>query len=266
LQSAQSAADLTGWNELASKYGFVMLYPQQQWKNNSGLCFNWFRRKDIKKGRGECESVYQMIHYMMKQYKVNYEKIFITGLSAGAAMSVVMLSTHPEMFRKGVVFAGGPYGVAKNPIAASHYMLGIKPVNKKKLSKKVMKMNPQYSGDYPSLVIYQGMSDQVSGRRNTRHLTAQWKGLFEIDDNRTVIEKNYSGIEAMTRIDYYDMSGRVCVSVIEVQGLGHKLLIKPGESDEEGGKPGLFSAEIGYHSTWETAVEFGIVDNEVVKE
>jgi len=259
LQSAQSAADLTGWNKLADNHGFIVVYPQQKWKNNPSLCFNWFKRKDIRKGRGECESVYQMIQYAQRYYNIDSKRIFITGLSAGAVMSVVMLATHPELFSMGAVFAGGPYGVAKNSLSASNYMLGLKNPGKKKLVKKVKKLNPGYTEDYPAIIVYQGKNDFISGQKKGFHLIDQWTGLFNIDSALVCTDSAYMGIDDITRTEFRDIDGKLCVVLYEVKNLGHKLMIIPGEAENEGGSPGKFSAEKGYHSTYETAKEFGLI-------
>ena len=38
----------------------------------------------------------------------------MTGLSAGGAMTSVMLATYPEVFAGGAIIAGLPYGIASN--------------------------------------------------------------------------------------------------------------------------------------------------------
>ena len=53
---AQTAAgyDLgAGWSTLADRYGFALLFPEQQRSNNPNGCFNWFQTGDIERGNGE---------------------------------------------------------------------------------------------------------------------------------------------------------------------------------------------------------------------
>lgn len=65
-QGANAVAELTGWNKLADTYGFCVAYPQQHFPNNPSHCFNWFKKNEIERGNGECESIKQMVEYMQK--------------------------------------------------------------------------------------------------------------------------------------------------------------------------------------------------------
>ncbi|MBK7819320.1 MAG: PHB depolymerase family esterase [Sphingobacteriaceae bacterium] len=102
-ENAKAVSELTGWNKLADINEFIVIYPQQKLVNNPNLCFNWFANRDNEKGKGECESIFEMITFALKKYPIDTSKIFITGLSAGAAMSVVMTATHPELFKCGAI-------------------------------------------------------------------------------------------------------------------------------------------------------------------
>ncbi|HRD39234.1 MAG TPA: PHB depolymerase family esterase, partial [Bacteroidia bacterium] len=108
-QGANAVAELTGWNKLADDYGFCVAYPQQHFPNNPSHCFNWFKKNEIERGNGECESIKQMVEYMQKKFSISKDSVFVTGLSAGAAMSVVMIATQPAIFKAAAIFAGGPY-------------------------------------------------------------------------------------------------------------------------------------------------------------
>ena len=101
-----------GWSTLADRYGFALLFPEQRQANNQKLCFNWFEAGDIARDRGEPLSIRQMIERMVRDHGIDEQRIFVTGLSAGGAMTGVMLATYPEVFAGGAVIAGLPYGSA----------------------------------------------------------------------------------------------------------------------------------------------------------
>src|SRR6195952_4644164 len=86
-----------GWSTLADRYGFALLMPEQKASNNGNGCFNWFNPEDVSRGSGEALSIRQMIARMARDHGVDQKRIFITGLSAGGAMT-----------------AGLPYGIASN--------------------------------------------------------------------------------------------------------------------------------------------------------
>ncbi len=258
-QNAKDAAELTGWNKLADINDFVVLYPQQKLLNNPNLCFNWFNDRDIEKNQGECESIFQMISFAKKYYAVDSNKIYITGLSAGAAMSVVMATVHPELFKYGAIFAGVAYKIADNPIEGFEAMLGKKYISKEKLVKAVREQNPKYKGQYPSMIIYQGLSDGVVNYKNASFLVNQWTDINNSDTIPDNIERSFLGIADISRTEYADSMGRKTVILYEVKNLGHELLIKPGEKENEGGHKGMFGVNKGFHSTYQTAKDFGIL-------
>jgi poly(3-hydroxybutyrate) depolymerase len=52
---------------------------------------------------------------MKSDHGVDPQRIYVTGLSAGGAMTSVMLATYPEVFAGGGIVAGLPYGCASDP-------------------------------------------------------------------------------------------------------------------------------------------------------
>ena len=98
-----------GWSTLATRYGFALLMPEQKPSNNANTCFNWFNPEDIARGSGEALSIRQMIARMAREHGIDQKRVFITGLSAGGAMTAVMLATYPEVFAGGAIIAGLPY-------------------------------------------------------------------------------------------------------------------------------------------------------------
>jgi poly(hydroxyalkanoate) depolymerase family esterase len=103
-----------GWSTLAERYGFVLLLPQQQPANNLHRCFNWFLADDLERDKGEALSIRQLGEVMIHDHHIDRDRVFVTGLSAGGAMTPVMLATYPEIFVAGGVIAGLPYRTATN--------------------------------------------------------------------------------------------------------------------------------------------------------
>src|SRR5205807_1285970 len=111
-QNASGYGTTSGWVDLAQRWQFSVLLPQQQSANNSNSCFNWFQLGDITRGQGEAESIAQMVRRMLTDTGAAPSRVYVTGLSAGGAMTAVMLATYPEMFAGGGVVAGIPYHCA----------------------------------------------------------------------------------------------------------------------------------------------------------
>ncbi|MBN8701622.1 MAG: PHB depolymerase family esterase [Bacteroidetes bacterium] len=258
-QTANEVAELTGWNKLSDLHNFIVLYPQQKFINNSNHCFNWFEEKDITKGQGECQSIFEMIVYAQKKYSIDSTRIFITGLSAGAAMSVAMAATHPNKFNNAAVFAGTAYGVAQNVVEGFKVMRGKKTVSQTELVKLVTSQNSLYKGAYSKLIIYHGTGDGIVNYSNATLLLKQWAGIQGCDTIPDKTEKSFAGIPEITRLEYQNTKGEQLVSFYQITNLGHRLLIHPGNKEEEGGRMMMFATDKGFHSTYHVAKEFGIL-------
>ena len=81
-----------GWSTLADRYGFALLLPEQQRSNNSHGCFNWFQPQHSRRNQGEPHSIRQMIERSVVDHGIDRRCVFVTGLSAGGAMTSNMLA------------------------------------------------------------------------------------------------------------------------------------------------------------------------------
>lgn len=258
-QNAKSIAELSGWNKLAKLYNFYILYPEQRRMNNGYNCFNWFLYEDIVKNKGESASVMNMCLYMQKNFSIDKRKVFVTGMSAGGAMTLVMLSGYPGHFRSGAVFAGAAYKSATTISEAMDVAFGKSEKTGDELELAVREENPYFSGTYPSLHIYHGSNDKVVNYKNAFLIAKQWQSLFNNDTLTTDTIHSFASISGLKKISWKNTSGTACIQLYSMEGLGHYYMIKPGEKKNEGGKKGIFSSEKGFHSTWQVALDFGLI-------
>ncbi|MEV0505378.1 PHB depolymerase family esterase, partial [Streptomyces spectabilis] len=112
-QNAAGYGTGSGWTELADRWGFSLVLPQQQPVNNISSCFNWFQTGDTTRGLGEAASVAQMVDRHLADLAGDSRRVYVTGLSAGGGMTSVMMAAYPERFAAGGVVAGLPYGCAQ---------------------------------------------------------------------------------------------------------------------------------------------------------
>ena len=111
-QGARDFDDESGWTELAGRFGFAVLLPEQSPANNSERCFSFFSAEHNRRGAGEAASIAAMVERMRAEHGSDPRRTFVTGLSAGGAMSAVMLAAYPDLFAAGAIIAGVPYGCA----------------------------------------------------------------------------------------------------------------------------------------------------------
>lgn len=259
LQSAGTLAKQAGWNKLADAYGFKVLYPQQKIWNNPMKCFCWYNRNDIEKGKGESFSIKQMIDEAVKSENIDSTKIFVTGLSAGAAMGVSLMADYPETFNAGAIFAGGAYKSATNIWNALMTMYGWRIKSPEKWGALVREQNPNYKGEYPRMIIYQGKMDAVVNKRNGSQLMKQWTNLHHLSTTPTETINRFAKAKAIEKNIYRDTANREAVIYYRIKRLGHALLVDPGKCFNQGGRLGLFSTDKNYFSSYWTLVDFGLI-------
>ncbi|GAC1394269.1 MAG: hypothetical protein NVS4B11_08040 [Ktedonobacteraceae bacterium] len=115
---AQTAIDFatgTSMNLLAEQYGFIVVYPQQTSNYNQGLCWNWFLPVNQARERGEPASIVGIIQAVQQNtvlWTIDPKRIYVAGLSAGAAMSVILGATYPDLFAAIGIHSGLEYQAA----------------------------------------------------------------------------------------------------------------------------------------------------------
>ena len=156
-----AAYDLgAGWSTLAKHFGFALLMPQQQPFNNANGCFNWFNPDDTARDSGEACSIRQMIARAVDDIGIDRHRIFITGLSAGGAMTSVMLATYPEIFAGGAIIAGLPFGVATNVREALSGMF-VSPSRPASELGDLVRNASNHKGPWPKLSVWHGSADRT---------------------------------------------------------------------------------------------------------
>jgi len=123
-QSADDFAAGTQMNRLADEHGFLVVYPEQSAHANASRCWNWFRPQDQVRDAGEPSLIAGIVHEVAHRHAGDPRRIFVAGLSAGAAMAVVLGETYPELFAGVGAHSGLPYGSAHDIPSALGAMKG----------------------------------------------------------------------------------------------------------------------------------------------
>lgn len=221
----QSAADYesAGWNELADVRKAYVVYPEQSAANNAQRCFDWFQATDATRGAGEALSIKQMVDYMLATYSIDGSKVYVTGLSAGGAMTAVMLATYPDVFAAGAVMSGVPYGCASSAYDAVTCMTFGKTLSPGVWSALVKNGDPGFAGTYPRLSVWHGQSDTTVNEVNAGDLVSQWTALFGLGQTPTVTET----VATATHTVFEDGAGRPLVERYSIPGMGHGTALDP---------------------------------------
>jgi len=123
-QNPDDFATGTRMNELAEAHGFLVAYPAQTVRANGANCWNWFRSADQARDGGEPAILAGIVAGIAADYAIDRRRVFVAGLSAGAAMAVILGRTHPEVFAAVGAHSGLPYAAAQGAASAFAAMHG----------------------------------------------------------------------------------------------------------------------------------------------
>ena len=121
-QSPEDFAAGTRMNQVAEEHGFLVAYPAQAPRANGSRCWNWFLRRDQRRDEGEPSLIAGIAREVAGRYRIDQDRIFVAGLSAGAAMAVILGTTYPDLFAAVGAHSGLPYAVAHDVPSAFQAM------------------------------------------------------------------------------------------------------------------------------------------------
>ena len=253
---AQTAADYNlgaGWSTLADRYGFALLLPEQQRSNNPNGCFNWFDTADIQRGKGEALSIRQMVEKIVVDRGIDRQCVFITGLSAGAAMTSVMLACYPEVFAGGAIIGGVPYGAATNVQQALKSM-SHSPARSAQEWGNLVRAAATHDGPWPLVSVWHGSADTTVIPSNAREILKQWTNVHGLPITPSV----QLVVDGYPREVWVNREGDELIESYSITHMAHGTPLATGESEGECGAAGPFLLEVGISSSYHIAKFFGL--------
>jgi len=252
--STQSAAQYdfgAGWSTLADQHGFVLLMPEQTRQNNPNRSFNWFLRGDIRRGEGEAASIAQMVETAVRDFNIDRQRIFVAGLSAGGAMTLVMLATYPDLFTAGAVIAGLPYGGATNVQEALRGMFQESNRSPRQLGDLVREAAPETTR-WPRLSVWHGSADRTVKPSNAGEIVKQWLDLHGLP----AIPMSEQTIDGHPRQVWWNAHGETVIESYTIADMAHGTPL----SRAAGGVAGPYMIETGISSSDHIVRFFGLTE------
>lgn len=251
-QSAEDYDHGSGWSDLADQYGFALLFPEQRRSNNWSLGFNWFEPRDSRRNSGEPLSIRQMVEQVVGDHGIDRQRIFITGLSAGGAMTSVMLATYPDVFAGGAIIAGLPYGCASTIPAAFRRMRGHGGPTGQQLAARLRSAS-MHHGPWPTISIWHGSSDHTVDPSNVEAIIRQWRTLLKL--GRTPSRTHL--VDGYPRRAWSDSKGHEVLEDYSITGMGHGTPLKTGGRNGCGSS-GAYMLDVNISSTRHIADFWGL--------
>jgi poly(hydroxyalkanoate) depolymerase family esterase len=239
---------------MAKRYGFALLMPEQKPSNNANTCFNWFNPEDIARDSGEACSIRQMIAHIVPDTGIDPHRIFVTGLSAGGAMTSVMLATYPELFAGGAVIAGLPFGVATNVREALNGMFQSPSHPAGELGDLVRKAS-SHKGPWPKISVWHGSADRTVNPANANEIVKQWLDVHDLP----LAAMSEGTVDGYPRQVWWNADGETIVESYTITNMAHGTPLG-GDNDERYGAQGAFLIEAGISSSYHIANFFGLTE------
>jgi poly(hydroxyalkanoate) depolymerase family esterase len=230
----QTPADLargTRMNEAADRHGFVVAYPQQTHQHNGQGCWNWFLADHQARGYGEPDLLAGITKEATARLgaSVQPRRVFVAGMSAGAAAAVVLGATYPDLFSAIGVHSGLHYRIATNQQAAFEAMRrgGTEPARR---GREAFEAMGEHARVMPIIVVH-GSGDNVVRPVNGDQVVEQWlatNGLAapgsaaaDLARPSAVVRGQVDNGHPYIRYRWSDSRGRPVQEYLKVAGLGH---------------------------------------------
>ena len=252
-QSASSYDAETGWQLFAARWQFALLLPQQQSANNASGCFNWFESVDTTRGQGETLSIKQMVDRMIADHGIAASRVYVTGLSAGGAMTSTLLAAYPDVFAGGAIIAGLPHRCATSQSAAFSCMNPGSNLTPAQWGDKV-RASSTWTGPWPVVSIWHGDGDFVVRPMNLTESLEQWTNVHGIDQTPEVSDT----VGGFPHKVYKTASGQTRVETYTITGMGHGTPVDPGTGETQCGTAGAYILDVNLCSSYYIGRFFGL--------
>ena len=209
-QSPEDFAAGTRMNFIAEEQTCFVVYPAQHSQANQAKCWNWFRTADQQRGRGEPSLIAGITRKIMRDYSVNPKRVYVGGLSAGAAAAAVMGATYSDLYAAIGVHSGLACGAAVDLPSA---FLAMRQGGQ---SDGTLSLR---DGQPIPTIVFHGDSDVTVHPNNGDQILEQ--SANTTNTRRKVLRGRVAGGHAYTRTIHTDTSGRGIFEHWNIHGAGH---------------------------------------------
>lgn len=169
-QSATQFAQGTRMNRLAEQQGYAVLYPQQSLTSHVHRCWKWYD-KATQQGGGDVALIVGIILQVAQKHGIDRSRIYIAGVSAGAAMADIVALNHPELIAAVGLHSGPVFGGGHSAIGALNLMQHGDRAHSGDAIDDLLRRKPAFP-QMPKIMIH-GMQDKVVDPINQSQLLQQ---------------------------------------------------------------------------------------------
>src|SRR3954453_17517352 len=209
-QSPEDFAAGTRMNFIAEEQTCFAVYPAQRSEANQAKCWNWFRAADQRRGKGEPSLIAGITRKIMRDYSVDPKRVYVGGLSAGAAAAAVIGATYNDLYAAIGVHSGLACGAAVDLPSAYVAMRQGGGFDHRVIQ-----------GDEPPVptIIFHGDRDTTVHPKNGHLILEQ--AVKTTSPQNKVHRGEVPGGHSYTRSIHTDASGRGILEHWNIHGAGH---------------------------------------------
>ena len=236
-QTPDDFAAGTRMNALAEERTCFVAYPEQPASANPSKCWNWFTPGNQQRGAGEPSLIAGITRQIMRDYPVDPQRVYVAGLSAGAAAAAIMGMTYPDLYTAIGVHSGLAFGAASDLPSAFAAMRQGEPAVASVLSslasgadsdllsmlgaKEPGEPVPFASRRAVPAIVFHGDQDTTVHARNGDRVIAQSMATVATDLHTRVEHGRVPGGHAYSRTLHADASGQAILEQWVIHGAGH---------------------------------------------
>jgi len=217
-QSPDDFAAGTRMNLVAEEHTCLVAYPAQAASANASKCWNWFSPSDQQRGQGEPSLIAGITRQVMRDYAVDAERVYVAGLSAGAAAAAIMGMTYPDLYAAIGVHSGLACGIASDLPSA---FLAMRQGEAGAVSGFGTASSAREPRRLVPTIVFHGDQDGTVHPRNGDQVIAQ-SGATTITDLQTTMQHGrVPRGHAYSRTLHADARGQTILEHWVIHGAGH---------------------------------------------
>jgi poly(hydroxyalkanoate) depolymerase family esterase len=223
IQDPVDMAAGTRMNEVAEEHIFLVAYPEQPASANPQRCWNWYLDEHQQRDRGEPALIAALARALLREFQVDARRVYVAGMSAGGAMSMVMAATYPDLFAAAGSHSGIGFALARSLEEGMQLIRNDPPLADLRGERLVEAIGAH--GRVVPVIVFQGGADPVVHPVNAPTIVEQWRLAHAAVAGETApaLAEQRQG-RTPDGVDYTVTLARAAATTAElwtVPGLGH---------------------------------------------
>lgn len=236
-QSAAEIRKATRIKALADREGFIVLTPETgPTPLNPRGCWMFWDPANQVRGRGEPDSIMDMLDIVIDKTAVDRQRVYVAGLSSGGAMAAILASLYPDEFAAAGVHSGLPFAAAHNVACGFAAMNQGAPDAEGRGEIAYYAQGTTHR--VMPLIAFQGEDDDAVAPINAHAVITQFAQLNDLADDGNGANDSFDARPDATETPdprcpagdgchpyeirrYHDSRGRVAMVEVRVRDMGH---------------------------------------------